>query len=661
MKRRDFIKAAAIGGAGLLLPFDLRRGFASVGIPQTPLLGRSIPKFVDEVPNFATLGRIDGTVPLTVTMNEFQQQVLPASVYSGLSAPFNAGTFVWGYQTNAGRISFPSHYPAFTIVAKRGTPTSVKYVNKLVNPVLQSYLTVDQTLHWANPLGLLDNDPARFNPFTGPVPAVVHLHGAEVPSAFDGNPDTWFTPGSPGTRIVGPAFVTDSYSYPNTQEATTLWFHDHALGATRLDVYAGLAGFYLLRDDRDTGLPNNPIGLPAGPFEVELVIQDRQFDIDGQLLFPDGDPSGLNGPPPNPDVHPFWSPEFFGDTIVVNGKSWPFLNVEPRRYRLRLLNGSNARFYELRLDPSGPPMWQIGTDGGLLDSPVMLSSLLMAPAERADVIVDFAAFAGRTLTLTNSAKAPFPSGAKADPQTVGQVMQFRVNLPLSNKDTTFDPAKGTSPRSTPIVRLGPPDKRRQLVLVEIEGPGGPLEVLLNNTKWDGSMSPNAGGVTETPQVGSTEVWEIINTTADAHPIHIHLIQFQPLSRQTFNASNYRKLYDASFPGGAFITAFGPPLAYGTPNADGAIGGNPAVTPFLQGPAMPPNPNENGWKDTMVMRPGQVTRVIARWAPQDTAVGAVSPGTNLFTFDPSAGPGYVWHCHILDHEDNEMMRPYTVSL
>jgi FtsP/CotA-like multicopper oxidase with cupredoxin domain len=594
-------------------------------------------------------------------MNEFQQQVLPASMYSGLSAPFNAGTFVWGYQTNAGRISFPSHYPAFTIVAKRGIPTNVKYVNNLVDPVLQSYLTVDQTLHWANPLGLLDNDPARFNPFTGPVPAVVHLHGAEVPSAFDGNPDTWFTPGSPGTRIVGPAFVTDTYSYPNGQEATTLWFHDHALGATRLDVFAGLAGFYLLRDDRDTGLPNNPIGLPAGPFEVEIVIQDRQFDTNGQLLFPDGDPSGLNGPPPNPDVHPFWSPEFFGDTIVVNGKSWPFLNVEPRRYRFRLLNGSNARFYELRLDPSGPPMWQIGTDGGLLDSPVMLSSLLMAPAERADVIVDLAAFAGRTLTLTNSAKAPFPSGAKADPQTVGQVMQFRVNLPLSNKDTTFDPAKGTSPRSTPIVRLGPPDKRRQLVLVEIEGPGGPLEVLLNNTKWDGSMSPNGGGVTEMPQVGSTEVWEIINTTADAHPIHIHLIQFQPLSRQSFNASNYRKFYDSLFPGGAFITAFGPPLPYGTPNADGAIGGNPAVTPFLQGPAMPPNPNENGWKDTMVMRPGQVTRVIARWAPQDTAVSAVSPGTNLFSFDPSAGPGYVWHCHILDHEDNEMMRPYTVSL
>lgn len=661
MKRRDFIKATAIGGAGLLLPFDLRRGFASVGIPQTPLLGRSIPKFVDEVPNFATLGRVDGTVPLTVTMNEFQQQVLPASMYSGLSAPFNAGTFLWGYKAKAGNVSFPSHYPAFTIVAKRGTPTNVKYVNNLVNPVLQKYLTVDQTLHWANPLGLADNDPARFNPFTGPVPAVVHLHGAEVPSAFDGNPDTWFTPGSPGQRIVGPAFVTDTYSYPNGQEATTLWFHDHALGATRLDVFAGLSGFYLLRDDRDTGLPNNPIGLPAGPFEVELLIQDRQFDIDGQLLFPDGDPSGLNGPPTNPDVHPFWSPEFFGDTIVVNGKSWPFLNVEPRRYRFRFLNGSNARFYELRLDPSGPPIWQIGTDGGLLDTPVGLSSLLMAPAERADVIVDFAGFAGRTLTLTNSAKAPFPSGAKADPQTVGQVMQFRVNLPLSNKDTTFDPAKGASPRSTPIVRLGPPDKRRQLVLVEIEGPGGPLEVLLNNTKWDGSMSPNAGGVTEVPQVGSTEVWEIINTTADAHPIHIHLIQFQPLSRQSFNASNYRKVYDASFPGGTFITAFGPPLAYGTPNADGAIGGNPAVTPFLQGPAMPPNPNENGWKDTMVMRPGQVTRVIARWAPQDTAVGAVSPGTNLFSFDPSAGPGYVWHCHILDHEDNEMMRPYTVSL
>ncbi len=609
-------------------------------------------------------------------MEEFQQQILPASLYTGVPAPYRAGTYVWGYAVSDGASLYGPLYPAFTIEARRGTATKVKYVNNLVNPVLQKYITVDQTLHWADPLGEMGSE----EPFTGPVPLVVHLHGAEVPSAFDGGPESWFTP---RYKITGPGYVSNRYVYPNRQEATTLFYHDHALGATRLNVYAGLAGFYFLRDDRDTGLPSNPIGLPAGDYEIELALQDRMFDSNGQLFFPD---EGIN------PEHPYWVPEFFGDVIVVNGKSWPYLNVEPRRYRFRLVNGSNARFYEMRLanrvtNMSGPAFWQIGGDGGLLDVPAKLNDpanaaaprLLMAPGERVDMIIDFAGYTGQTLRLINSAKGPFPKGTTPDPQTVGQMMEFRVVLPLKSADASYNPATGAALRS-PVVRLAgagalakgvKANVKRQLTLNEVQGAGGPLEVVVNNTKWDGSLSPNAGGITELPQVGSTEVWEIINLTEDAHPIHLHLVQFQLVNRQLFNTSTYFATYSAAFPGGAFKPAYGPARSYGTPNAAGALGGNPDVTPFLQGPPAPPNPNETGWKDTFVMYPGQVTRIVVRFAPQEVAVGGVSPGQNLYPFDPRAGigttdgfgfpggPGYVWHCHIIDHEDNEMMRPYQV--
>ncbi|HYT62226.1 MAG TPA: multicopper oxidase [Haliangiales bacterium] len=675
--RRQFIKTVGAVSAGMVLPWKLstRSALASVQVPQVPLPGKAIPRFVEPAPTFVG-SRVDGTRRLTVSMEEFQQQILPASLYTGVPAPYRAGTYVWGYAVSDGASLYGPLYPAFTIEARRGTATKVKYVNNLVNPVLQKYITVDQTLHWADPLGEMGSE----EPFTGPVPLVVHLHGAEVPSAFDGGPESWFTP---RYKITGPGYVSNRYVYPNRQEATTLFYHDHALGATRLNVYAGLAGFYFLRDDRDTGLPSNPIGLPAGDYEIELALQDRMFDSNGQLFFPD---EGIN------PEHPYWVPEFFGDVIVVNGKSWPYLNVEPRRYRFRLVNGSNARFYEMRLanrvtNMSGPAFWQIGGDGGLLDVPAKLNDpanaaaprLLMAPGERVDMIIDFAGYTGQTLRLINSAKGPFPKGTTPDPQTVGQMMEFRVVLPLKSADASYNPATGAALRS-PVVRLAgagalakgvKANVKRQLTLNEVQGAGGPLEVVVNNTKWDGSLSPNAGGITELPQVGSTEVWEIINLTEDAHPIHLHLVQFQLVNRQLFNTSTYFATYSAAFPGGAFKPAYGPARSYGTPNAAGALGGNPDVTPFLQGPPAPPNPNETGWKDTFVMYPGQVTRIVVRFAPQEVAVGGVSPGQNLYPFDPRAGigttdgfgfpggPGYVWHCHIIDHEDNEMMRPYQV--
>jgi FtsP/CotA-like multicopper oxidase with cupredoxin domain len=728
---RDAGDGAAGAGGGTITP-----------AMQSAVAGGTIPKYVEPVPTFS--GRRATAAALTVDMVEFQQKVLPASFYASLPAPYSAGTYLWGYKVGA---ADPS-WPGVTIEAHQGTANVVTYTNSLQGaggapPVLARYLTTDLSVHWADPLHITrDNNchsepplnPACFVAYAGPVPAVVHLHGAEVLSKFDGHPDSWFTPGQ---AITGQGYFDHVYTYPNSQEATTLWFHDHALGRTRINVHSGLAAFYLIRDARDTGLVGNPIGLPGGDFEQELLIADRQFDTNGQIFFPNGLPGnsiGFNGPPPNPDHHPYWNPEFFGDVVTVNGKSWPFMDVQARAYRFRLVDGSNARFFRMQLidatprpdggAPDGgvggptPPIYQIGSDGGFLNTPQRLNNpynpdgpniLFLAPAERADVIIDFSTFAGRTFTLVNDANGPFPSGDPPDPNTAGQVMQFRVGAApaadagVDGGGTGFNPAAVTL-RAANIVNIKPGggrviSKTRQLVLVEVEGAGGPLEVLLNNSKWDGNRegatpaTPIPGSTstghgisaTELPQVGSTEEWEIANLTEDAHPIHIHLIQFQVINRQPLaidltdpdEGTLYRLRYDQAFPGGTFsgqtfmpgqfIPGFGPPLPY-TPAADAGVavlGGNPVfVAGDFDGAATAPDATEAGWKDTIKMLPKTVTRIAIRWAPQGAptnGANAAVAGMNLWPFDPmAAGPGYAWHCHILDHEDNEMMRPYLVA-
>ena len=651
---------------------------------QIPLDGATLDKYVDPLPNFAN-NRVNGILPLTITMKEFQQKVLPSTF--NYPAPYT-GTYVWGYEIKNGLKTYGPNYPAWSINAYRGIPTRIKYVNELgtatTPPFLQQYLYVDQSIHWANPYNLGMMDPARMDRYIGPAPAVVHLHGGEVPSAYDGGPDAWFTPGPAGTRKVGKGFVSDQYVYPNTQQAATLWYHDHTLGATRLNVYAGLAGFYLLRD-----VFNEPFNLPSGSQEIEIAIQDRMFDTNGQWYFPN---IGVNA------EHPFWIPEFFGDVMVVNGKAWPYLNVEPRRYRFRVLNGCNARFLSMWLVDTtgalGPNVWQIGSDGGLLDNPVSIpssSKLFLAPGERADIIIDFAKLAGKVFILRNDANVPYPDGDPVNPNTDGQVMKFNVSLPLKGIDLSYNPVKNFPPLRMfgKVIKLDPavtgvaPAVKRQLTLKEVSSPltGNPLEVLVNNTGWDGlrsdMMTPVPGSklingtyMTELPQVGATEVWQIINLTMDAHPIHLHLVQFQIISRQQFDPA-YSDLYNSSFPGGQYIAAYGPPFTYNVQNADGAIGGNPAVSPYLIGVPAPPNENEKGWKDTFKMFPGEVTTVVVRLAPQDVKVNKNLAGKNKFDFDPTiplgqkdrwgypGGEGYVWHCHIIDHEDNEMMRPYMV--
>lgn len=712
ISRRKFLQIASVAGAGLMLPWRWMRG-AALAQAQTPLAGSAIPQWVDPLPVLSVAGGpmetvIAGAAELPLTMREFKASVMPSTFVPAMGT--YTGTWVWGYRAGIQPTNPAGTYIGPVIVATRGIPTQVKYINNLGNTAdtqLVAWVnSTDQTLHWADPLNGEANMCAHnivpgmppvgdcANHYAGPIPAVPHLHGGEVPPVLDGGPDAWFT--SDGA-YHGHAYYTKAgaagneaiYRYPNSQEAAMIWFHDHVLGLTRLNVYAGIAGAYALIDPGltlPTGL--HPVGLQQGSsgpvdFLVPLVLQDRVFDVDGQFFFPN---LGIN------PEHPFWSPEFVGDTIVVNGKVWPFLNVEPRRYRFLFINGSNARTYEMFLvNPvtkgMGPLIWQIGTDGGYLDAPVKidpnlkpLDKLVIMPGERADVIIDFATFQGQTLILRNTGRSPFPKGGPPMGSTVGQIVQFRVG-PGPVADASYNPASGI-PLRPPMIRLVNPatgtlaagvtaQKTRQLTLNEVIGPGGPLEVLVNNTKWDGLQDPGrvvradftpvtTNGITEyyseLPNEGDTEVWEIVNLTADAHPIHTHLTQFQLINRQNFNVNKYNGVYNAAFPGGLFIGGYGPPLDYNTGNPR-ALGGNPDITRHLQGPVMPPNANEAGWKDTVIMYPSQVTRIAVRYAPTDTPAGA----SGVYPFDPDAnGHGFVWHCHIIDHEDNEMMRPLRVT-
>jgi FtsP/CotA-like multicopper oxidase with cupredoxin domain len=696
-----------------------RESRASTLVPQVPLPGECIPQFAVPLPVFgpgynAALPRVDAVAHpfLAITMKETERAVLPPPPAGADRYPATAvcpappalaiqPTRVWAYETSdwiTGKVLGPAFWPAVTLEARRFVPTTILYQNALpafdpADPLgpglVQGLVTVDQTIHWADPDGLMCMHEGMGgagcrDPYVGSPPAVPHLHGGEVPSEFDGGPNGWFTPdGRTGTSFhsiypAGPGKAV--YQYLNSQEPGTPWFHDHALGATRTNVYSGLQAFYFIRDPL-----TEPARLPSGAYEIELAVQARQFDTRGQLLFPDGSLSampgmaGMAGAPPNPDVHPFWIPEFTGDVTVVNGSPWPYLQVEPRRYRLRILNGSNARFYNLSF--GGAPVWQIGADDAYLDRPVKVETVFIAPGERADVIVDLSLFGGTSLTVTDDAPVPYPDGdvPGVDQPQMANVMQLRVVLPRRGADTSCDPAAGgcARPAVAPLARLTSGDgalargvridRVRQLVLKEHQGYDadgnemGPLEVLVNNIGF-------AAPVTERPRVGSTELWEIVNLTADAHPMHTHLVQFQVLNRETL-APEYGDLWAAAFAGKCVpdrfapdnpCPGFGPPNAYGVPNADGAVGGNPAVSGHLLGDVTAPLPEERGWKDTAKSNPGQVLRLVVRFAPTSTPVGLSAPGRNLFPFDPTQGPGYVWHCHIVDHEDNDMMRPYLVA-
>lgn len=502
---------------------------------------------------------------------------------------------------------FPILGPSIEVM--RGTPTSINVVNNIVgdHPLLTA---IDTELH-----GVLKSD--KISPRMS-----LHLHGSNSEPQSDGFPTDTFTPGQ-----------TYLYNFNNNQEAATLWYHDHALGITGLNVLAGLAGLYLVRDDDDPVGGNGPLGLPAGaPYEVPLVIQDRQLNADGSI-------NGLLNNPPNT-----WVIEYVANVTTVNGKAWPNLNVERTLYRFRIVNGSSARFYNLKLS-SKQPIIQIGTDQGMLNAPVSLSSLLLSPGERADVLIDFSSsLPGDKIVMENDVISPYPSGRLSvlaiNPQ-LPKIMQFTVKAGAAAPKKIPKVLRLHKPLIKPIAT--PPIRQRFLTLVEIDDPMGKLIVLLlNNVYWDEALKNR--DLMEQPKVDTVEQWNIINLQPIAHPMHMHLVAFQILNRQKINTAQYWKAYLATGPRQVIIdhAPAGMTVPTGYPPPD--------PTPFAIGPARPPAPNEAGWKDTVLVNPGEVVRLIVPFGAQ---AAANLPFGNSFT------GLYVWHCHMLGHEDNEMMLPFEV--
>jgi spore coat protein A len=440
-------------------------------------------------------------------------------------------TRIWGY----GSLTTPVTFPGPTFDVRKDEPVLVRWSNDLPH---RHFLPIDHTICGAE----ADKPEVR---------AVPHLHGARVPHIYDGFPENWF-----------PVGKSALYRYGNTQDACNLWYHDHAMGINRLNSYAGMMGMYLLRDDEDDALQ-----LPSGKYEVPLVLCDRLIDQKAQWFYP------VSGDPHSP-----WVPEFYGDAVLINGAYKPRLDVEPRPYRFRILNGANSRFFLLSLTGHAP-MHQIGTDQGLMPGPVEAASLTIAPAERLDVILDFSTFKGQQLELFNEV---FP------------ILQFRVSegeairlsLPKKLRSVNF------LPESAAV-------RTRTFTLREIENWNGqPLRMLLDGKCWHDPIS-------EQVRNKDIEIWEFANTTDDSHPIHLHLVKFQILDRRSFKVWNWinekKMIHNA--------------------------------------PPMPPEPSERGWKDTVRAEGKQVTRILVK-------------------FDGWPGR-YAWHCHLLEHEANEMMRPFEI--
>ena len=686
LSRRQFLFGSAAAGAGLFLStlIDGRRVVRAVHIPGGTLDHADIPKFATPLlvppvmPRAGTIRQTGGKNVdyYEISMKQISQQILPA----GLPA-----TTVWGYGAVASASKgglLVHNAPSLTIEAQVNRPVRVKWINDLKDAsdnFLPHLLPVDPTLHWANPPGgemhrdtrpTFTSTPERY---TGPVPMVTHVHGAVgVGDESDGYAEAWYLPAAGNIEAGyadrgtwydffagkaaagygatwGPGYAV--FQYPNLNRASTIWYHDHTLGMTRLNVYAGPAGFYLIRGGPagDKAVLDTRSGMPAvlpGPapkegdkfpanktyHEIPIAIQDRSFNVDGSLFYPDTRAffDGIVEPfIPDGEMDgsfsPIWNPEFFGNTIMVNGNTWPFQAVEQRRYRFRFLNGCQSRFLILDFaNIPGVEVWQIGNEGGFLAAPVNVTAagnmLLMGLAERADVIVDFTNVAVGSYVLGNvGPDEPFGGGIPgvdfpvADTTSTGQVMEFRV-VPALAADPTTPPMFLQLPAIAPLPAA---TFTRPLALIEKMGMGydlggamvdGPVEALLGTVEsgvavenlW---MDP----ITENPAVGDTEVWEFYNTTGDAHPMHVHEVVFEVVDREV--------------------------LAVGA-NGDPAV----PLTP-VAGTTMPPEPWETGFKDTVIAYPGQVTRVKATFA---------TPGQ------------YVWHCHIVEHEDNEMMRPFRIG-
>lgn len=501
-----------------------------------PSLPDTIPKFIDELPIPPK------AKPVGRHLEKQYYEIEMREAYHSFHRYFPK-TRIWGYD---------GIYPGPTLEVIQDQTIYVKWVNNLP---LKHFLPVDKTLHGSNS--------------SAEVRSVVHLHGAKVAPDSDGHPDAWYTR---DYALTGKSFTQKVYKYTNNQQATTLWYHDHSIGITRLNVYAGLTGFYFIRDFNEASL-----NLPRGDYEVPLLIQDRSFNEDGSLFYPDG-------PQPPASVTPSIVPAFIGNTIAVNGKLWPHLKVEPRKYRFRILNGSNTRGYVLSLS-NKESFFQIGTDGGLLHHRKTIDSFEIEPAERMDIVIDFSKHKDKYIRLING------DGSG----NTGVIMEFRVTKALCKPDRSQVPDE-----LYPETHINEKFARKERILpltAGLDHYGRPM-LMLDGRMWHDP-------VTETPELDSIEIWKFVNATAFPHPIHVHLVQFKILHRQPFDLARY--------------------------NAGEGL--------FFTGEPEEPKPYEGGWKDTVKAEPGMVTTIVMQFKD--------------FLGD------YVWHCHILEHEDHDMMRPIRI--
>jgi spore coat protein A len=625
--RRQILKAGILAGAAVAIkgPVLLTARTTASIIDAT-----TIPKYVTPLPLLPVMPpsmALPGHDEYVVAARQITQQMLPdgypASTAYGFGSPAHPRTF---------------HTPGYTIEARAGRRTHVTWMNQLMDSsrdFLPPLVTVDPTLHWANPPGGVegrDSMPTFAStppPYTGPVPLLVHLHGVHSYQESDGYPEAWYLPAArnipAGYATVGTFYDqfkdealdrwgvrwspgSATFVYPLDQRAAMLWYHDHSLGMTRCNVYPGLAGLFMVRG----GPYDLPPGVLPGPaarlgdrpgtryYEIPMVISDKSFNADGSQYFPNSraDHGDTTGPyVPQTDVAPYWNPSVLGTTILVNGRTWPALDVEPRRYRFRFLIASNFREYILKIvtDPLAPrpataalPIWVIG---GFLPAPQQSDRLLMITGERYDTIVDFTGVSpGTQLYLINEG---FQGVGVADPETVGQIMRFNV-VPLTSPDTSTPPGQ----LSLPPFSVGPSSVTRQLSMshqMSTYLPGVVAGMGVGTLNADGTPNPIdwSAPVTETPAYNATETWEIWNFGPTHHAMHVHLVEFEVINRQP-------------------------------------IAGGPVTAPF---------PWETGPKDSVLAVETMITRFRA-------------------TFDRRGR--YVWHCHLIDHEDKDMMRPLQVE-
>lgn len=496
-------------------------------------------------------------------------------------------TPVFAYGTSAAAATVPGPL----VEALQGVPVSITWENHLPQTHI---LPWDPTIPTAIPKS------------GSGVPTVVHLHGGIHPPASDGSALAWFTS---NFKEKGPAWTQSTYTYPNVQHAGNLWYHDHALGLTRVNLLAGLVAPYVIKDPALEAR----LKLPSGPeFDRHLMIFDRSFNVDGTIY--------MNRTGNNPTIHPQWQPEYFGDAMIVNGKAWPYLQVQRRKYRFRIVSASNARYFRLALS-CGLPFNVIGSDASYLPSPVATPNILLSPAESADVVIDFSQTTATECILTNDAPYPYPTGTAVD-QLNSKVMKFTIKagkaipsdasrIPSSIK-TYRTPTAAHVAKSAAVTRY--------IALYEYQSAAGtPTHLYINGKRF---VDP----VTEMPRSGTTEVWEVINLTGDNHPLHIHLAEFQAIKVQ--------QLVDA-----AGFTAC-------MTSKNDAIACN--VTGHATGTLLPIPAHEKTWKNIVKIEPSYVTTVVVKFNLVDN--------DDPYPFDATAEPGYVYHCHILDHEDNEMIRP-----